>query len=359
MSSSKRTYNLRFPEHELRQRLISAKGDEESGPGDFEEVFEDDGEVEAADSSTPSDTGNPGSVAGKGASPDGKISPPMLKTLRNYHIAAAVIIGVAWIVTLVVLLVYRFCSMPTSLIGDTSSAFRRYGGADPPFLGFFLYDPLLFTRGLNIVIPAVIFGFVPTLIHLIIAATSRMKQKGSTNDSLFMWYAKYALNNRVNPLRWIQYAFSYIFVAWIVLQFSGVTDVITLGVLIAIKLAIYGCMFIFEVQNQRRSRVHWETFGLAVFLFFVFWIATLVHFGVQMASAPTAGDTPWYMWVFVLGSLLVCLLGGLIVIIHFVSRYKQKNNANYEHWFIIHEIISIVFFCLILIIATAMAPPLP
>jgi hypothetical protein len=348
---------LQFPTGALRQRLIGQG--EESEPAT--QAFEDeDGEGGLpADSDTPMDNGEPGSVAGRGASPNGRISTGVLRTLKNYHIAAAIIMAIAWLTTLIVLLVYRFCSTPTSLIGDTSSAFRRWGGVDPPGLGMFLYDPLLFTRGLNIVIPAVIFGFVPMLIHLILAISSSVKSEGSENEPLFLWYAKYVLNNRVNPLRWIQYTFSYTFVAWIVLQLSGVTDVVALGVLVASKLVIYGSMWIFEVQNQRRSRVHWETFGLGVFLFFLFWIAAIVHFAVQMISAPSIGVTPWYFWAFVGGSLLMCLLGGLIMIIHFVSKYKQKNNANYEHWFIIHEIISIVLFSAILVVATIMAPPLP
>ncbi len=355
---SGKSAKLVFPARELRQRLIGENGDEKTAattPAADEGVSGgDDEELE----DVPLESGG-GDDAGRGVSPDGKIAPATLRTLKNYHIAAAVIIGVAWLTTLIVLLIYRFCTMPTSLIGDTSSAFRRWGGVDPLFLGRFIYDPTLFARGFNILIPAVLFGLVPTLIHLILAVSSSTRSPGSDSEPLFLWHAKYALNNRVNPLRWIQYALSYTLVAWIVLQFSGVTDVVTLGLLVGAKLAIYGSMWIFEVQNQRREVVHWEVFGLSTFLFILFWIAAFIYFAIEMISAPLITDTPWYFWVFVLGSALSCILGGLIVIIHFMSAYRQSNNANYEHWFIIHEIISLVFFSVVLIVATIMAPPLP
>lgn len=295
-------------------------------------------------------------TVGKGANAfDKQIAQIIVSQLRNANIAALIVTTVAWAVTFIILLVYHFGSKDHRLISDITQNFRRFGGTDSLSLGQFIHDPSTFVRsGYAILIPALVFCFIPALFHLIIVVS-----RGT-----FEWYIAYAVNNSYNSLRWMQYALSYGMISWIVFQFSGVTDVILLCFMVFVKICIYATLWIHETINQKRrgKTINWEPLSLAIILFSLLGAITIPYFLVQMCSAPSPilSNTPWFMWFFVGGALLSCLIGGFIVLTHYAGRNgasDQRNNANYELRFIIHSIISNLYFAVILCLATIISAP--
>lgn len=297
---------------------------------------------------------------GKGAKPVGEMPPSMIRELRSWNIAIAVVVGIAWAVTLILLLVYRF-KCGHELIADLSSDFRIFGGPKPLNLGQFQVAQTVYAVGPTILVPAVVFAFVTMLFHIITLIGSG----GGTPTSVFRWYVQYAINNSYNALRWVQYCLTYGMVTWIVAQLAGVSNFLFLGVLLSVKLAIYFSMWAFETTNQRRKTVDWENFLVATFLFVVMWTVILWYFISQTISAgdPIFTNTPWFFFFIIGGALLSCLLGGLIVIIHYAARKRTRNktaqqsNVNYERWWIIHSMITNVYLCVILIVATITTSP--
>ncbi len=344
-------------DNRLRAPLIG-QGEEDDDFADDEDAGLDEEPLLNTD---PADFVSDSPGVGKGAKPLGEMPPSMIRELRTWNIVIAVVVGVAWIVTLILLLIYALGTADHELVAQLSVDTRIAGGAIPLNLGQFQVAQTVYAIGPTILVPSVVFAFVTMFFHVVILIGSG----GATPSSVFKWHAEYALNNSYNSLRWVQYAITYSLITWIVAQLSGVSNFLFLGVLLAMKMGIYSSLWMFETTNQRRRTVDWENFGLAVFLFVVMWIVILWYFISQTADAgaPVFTNTPWFFFFIVGGALLACLLGGLIVIVHYVAKKRQKNksaqqsNLNYERWWIIHSMITNVYMCVVLIVATIITAP--
>lgn len=294
---------------------------------------------------------------GKGAKPVGEIPPSMIRSLRTLNIAIAVVVGFAWVVTIILLLVYRF-KFGHELVADLSSDFRTFGGPKPLNLGQFQVGQVTYAVGPTILVPAVVFAFVTTIFHVVTLIGSG----GRSITSVFLFHAQYAINNSYNALRWVQYSMTYGMVAWIVAQLAGVSNFLFLGVLLSIKLAIYFSMWSFETTNQRRKTVDWENFLVATFLFVVMWVVILWYFMSQTIDAGFS-NTPWFFFFIVGGVFLSCLIGGLIVIVHYTSSKRKENmnaqqsNLNYEIAWVVHSMITNVYLCAVIVVATITTSP--
>lgn len=331
---------------------------DDENEGDDDDEFEEDTNFDDKEKNVEFVTNS--TRVGKGASPDGIIPESMLRSLRYWNIAVAASTGILWLTTLILLLIYAL-KMNHELIANLSSDFTVFGGLKPLALGRFDVNHVVYAIGPSILIPSIIFSFSTALFHVIILIGSG----GSSPTSIFRWYSKYAINNSYNPIRWIQYSITYAMITWIVAQISGVSNFMLLIALLSMKLAIYGSLWIFETTNQRRKTVAWESFGLSTFLFIFMWIILFFYFISQASSAgsPLFTNVPWFFWFIFCGAVLSSLLGGLNVIVHYAgkkrarNRFAQKSNLNYEQWWMIHSMITNLYFCIILIIATIMTCP--
>ena len=131
-------------------------------------------------------------------------------------------------------------------------------------------------------------------------------------------YVSYVLRKARNPYRWIEYAITASLMTWVILQVSGVTNVLTLvmvGVVGNVVLQSFGWMM--ELYNPPPlKRVSWWPTLAGWLLFAGQWTVIFAYF----FAAAGSGRAPWFVYAVVVGMFVQFCAFGAVQLLYFTGR---------------------------------------
>lgn len=125
------------------------------------------------------------------------------------------------------------------------------------------------------------------------------------------YYKESVFDEGGNPLRWIEYSITASLMIWVIMQLSGVTNLLTLlvvGILGNVALQWQGYL-----QERMKGR-SWVPTLVGWLIFMGQWIIILSYFFTAITS-PRPMDVarvPWFVYTIVLGLFLIFAVFGLI-----------------------------------------------
>lgn len=263
------------------------------------------------------------------------------KALRRCNIAAFFLHAASFIGALTLVIIYASQSLKTELTTD----FRLYDGAN-------FVTTLRSLTTYQIAWVELPFPLITSIFHAIIAFSEGVRAQYSYN----------ALVCETNWLRWLEYSITASFMTWVVMQVSGVTNILILvvvGVLGNIALQIQG--YLMEVLNtpnllkQRRGRVNWAPTIAGWFIFIGQWTIIIAYFLSSVISK--GSDIPLFVYFIVFGLFFQFSLFGLAQAFHY-NRWPKWIATGYgiEMTFITLSFISKFFLDWVLIIGIITNP---
>ena len=234
------------------------------------------------------------------------------KNLRTCNIAAAILHMASFIGALVLVILYASQSLQTELTTD----FRTYNGVN------FVTTIRSITK-YQIAWIELPFPLITSLFHFIIAFSEGVRAQYSFN----------AIINETNWLRWFEYSITASFMTWVIMQLSGITNILTLvfaGVLSNVALQIQGyTMELLNTPAKRRmrgGRVNWAPTIAGWFIFIGQWTIIITYFLSSVISNPD--DIPIFVYLIVFVLFFQFSLFGFLQALHY-SRWPRFLASGY------------------------------
>lgn len=220
------------------------------------------------------------------------------RVLWRLNVAGAALHGASFIAALVVSIIYASQSFQTELTTDF-----RYDERTTQLRSLGYY---------SIIWVDLPFPLITCLFHAAIAFV----------PSVWHYYRHSVIKlDRGNALRWLEYSITASLMTWVILQLSGVTNVLTLivvGVLANIALQWQGHL---QERLQRRS---WVPTAVGWIIFMGQWTIILTYFFTLVTSIAA----PWFVYVIVIGLFFLFAVFGLIQFAYMMewirSAYVQE-----------------------------------
>lgn len=224
------------------------------------------------------------------------------RILVNLNIAAFVLHACSFIAALGVSIAFASQSFQTELTTD----FRRYdaNATSPSSAGKF--SSTIVSHGYyQLVWIDLPFPFITALFHALIAFVPAIRSA----------YLRDVLSNRGNYLRWLEYSITASLMTWVILQLSGVTNVLMLvmvGVVCNVALQSQGYL------QEKLRRVSWIPTLVGWLIFAMQWSIIFSYFFTAITSARPIGveQAPWFVYVIVIGLFFFFALFGLVQLTH-------------------------------------------
>ena len=234
------------------------------------------------------------------------------KILRNLNIAAFALHGVSFIVLLILAIIYAPNSFQVELTTD--------------------FKVLKSLGKYQIIWLELPFPFITALFHATIAL----------NDGVRDEYTRRAIFQAFNPLRWLEYAITASFMTWIILQLSGVTNILTLifvGIIGNVALQAQGYMMEKMNPPRNKQRINWIPTIVGWLIFVGQWSIIVTYF-----FASDLENAPGFVYGAVFGLVFQFALFGIVQLCHYLGwpRFLRTGYAT-EIAFVVLSFISKFF----------------
>lgn len=242
------------------------------------------------------------------------------KWLTTWHIVAAVLHGLSFLVILIAFLVTgpKFESILTSdvLTNQTIVTVTEVSKYNVSWVLMFM-------------------PFITSLFHIYQAyLTSQYNDVGSFGGT---WYTR-DIQDGINVVRWIEYSITATLMTWIIAQLSGITNiylVFLLAVVGNVVLQWHG--YFFELNMSQDQWIKRCSPMISGFVLFTGQWSILACYFFRTVSAN--GGAPWFVWVSFFGLLVTFLLFPLIQILYYYKKFVD-DWYKYEFYFILLSLIS-------------------
>jgi len=201
----------------------------------------------------------------------------------------------------------------------------------------FYYNNL--TINYNLMIVLIPFPLLTGLFHLYIGSVG------------YKYYCSNVLYKGVNPFRWIEYSITSTIMIWIIWTLSGGTNLIQGSLLSVLNVMMIITGFISEYINgtnieddnnyiikgntkrtpidigmlieflyftDKPKKTNWTFIVLGFILFIMIWTVLLSYFLVNVVN--NYKNVPWFVYVIDIGLLIMFLLFGLLMMLHYKTK---------------------------------------
>lgn len=152
------------------------------------------------------------------------------------------------------------------------------------------------------------FPLITALFHFVIAFFPLVRRR----------YLYLALVKERNPLRWVEYSITASIMTWVICQVSGITDVLTLVLVVGITPALMATGHLMEIMNvPSRKRVYWLPTTIGWWLFVLQWAIIITAFLAAVTSS--ANDVPWFVYTIVIGLFFQFSAFGFVQLVHYTQ----------------------------------------
>ena len=230
------------------------------------------------------------------------------KSLTTWNKWAFVLHGVSFVAALIMVIIFASGSLQTELTTD----FRVYDSmsTNPSQAGPFSVKQksLGFYQLAWVELP---FPLITSIFHGIIAFVPYVNQH----------YTRDAIIDGTNWIRWLEYAITASFMTWVIMQASGVTNVLILivvGIIGNIVLQYQG--YLMEKLNVGKSKrdVVWGPTVVGWLVFVGQWIIIMTYFFSAVASR--TDGVPLFVYFIVIGLFFQFSLFGVVQLLHYWER---------------------------------------
>lgn len=126
-------------------------------------------------------------------------------------------------------------------------------------------------------------------------------------------YKSYVFVKGYNPYRWIEYAITASFMTWVILQVSGVTNILTLLVVgVGCNVALQAQGYFMDILNG-----NWVPTWVGWVVFSFQWTLIWTYFAYQAPGAP------WIVYSVVIGMFIQYCLFGLVQILQYTRVWPD------------------------------------
>ena len=267
--------------------------------------------------------------------------------LRRCNLAAAIFHAISFIGAIIVGVIFLSGSAQTALTTD----FTVYDAAAPGPVEAGPFSQQLRVLGYYQLIWLVEFEpLITCIFHAVIAGVPAVNE----------WYTRNTLVQGRNPIRWVEYSITASLMIWVIAQLSGLTNVVTLVLLVLGNIAMQFCGYLMEEMNLeprllKGKAVRWGATGVGWLLFVQQWTPVITYFFSAILSdrPPTVEAVPTFVYFVIFGLLLQFALFGLVQLGHYAGVGFLRSTKNYEYAMVALSFISKAFLTWTLLIGIA------
>ncbi len=214
------------------------------------------------------------------------------KTLWRLNVIAAIVHFSSFIAALVVSIIYASKSYQTELTTDFNTVLNSLGSY-------------------SIIWVDLPFPIITAIFHASIAFI----------PSIRSYYYKAIFEETGSILRWLEYSITASLMTWVILQLSGVTNILTLiltGVIANIALQWQGYL------QEKLKGVSWVPTIVGWLIFSMQWSIILSYFFTTLNEEQ---NVPWFVYTIVIGLLIQFSLFGLVQLTYMLAIPKFMKSA--------------------------------